>query len=62
MEDPHWCYDNFINYRSLKSGDNVRQQLSRIMDRYSNATGRYSYCVLYFMHMDTLFGKINKIK
>ncbi|XP_038221097.1 pre-mRNA-splicing factor ATP-dependent RNA helicase DHX15 [Zerene cesonia] len=35
MEDPHWCYDNFINYRSLKSGDNVRQQLSRIMDRFS---------------------------
>ncbi|KAJ0170080.1 hypothetical protein K1T71_014686 [Dendrolimus kikuchii] len=35
MEDPHWCYDNFINYRSLKSGDNVRQQLSRIMDRFN---------------------------
>ncbi|KAL4711378.1 hypothetical protein ACJJTC_019219 [Scirpophaga incertulas] len=35
MEDPHWCYDNFINYRSLKSGDNVRQQLGRIMDRFS---------------------------
>ncbi len=34
-EDPQWCYDNFINYRSLKSGDNVRQQLSRIMDRFS---------------------------
>lgn len=37
-EDPHWCYDNFINYRSLKSGDNVRQQLSRIMDRYYNSS------------------------
>ncbi|CAG7721405.1 unnamed protein product [Allacma fusca] len=34
MEDPQWCYDNFINYRSLKSADNVRQQLSRIMDRF----------------------------
>ncbi|GLG95828.1 ATP-dependent RNA helicase DHX8 [Gryllus bimaculatus] len=34
-EDPQWCYDNFVNYRSLKSGDNVRQQLSRIMDRFS---------------------------
>jgi len=34
-EDPQWCYDNFINYRSLKSGDNVRQQLSRIMDRFN---------------------------
>ncbi|KAK6639603.1 Pre-mRNA-splicing factor ATP-dependent RNA helicase dhx15 [Polyplax serrata] len=34
MEDAQWCYDNFVNYRSLKSGDNVRQQLSRIMDRF----------------------------
>lgn len=35
MEDVQWCYDNFVNYRSLKSADNVRQQLSRIMDRFS---------------------------
>lgn len=34
-EDPQWCFDNFINYRSLKSGDNVRQQLARIMERFS---------------------------
>lgn len=34
-EDTQWCYENFINYRSLKSADNVRQQLSRIMDRFS---------------------------
>ena len=34
-EDPQWCCENFVNYRSLKSGDNVRQQLSRIMDRFS---------------------------
>ena len=34
-EDPQWCYDNFINYRSLKSADNVRTQLSRIMDRFN---------------------------
>jgi len=34
-EDPQWCYDNFVNYRSLKSADNVRQQLSRIMDRFN---------------------------
>ena len=34
-EDPQWCYDNFINYRSLKSSDNVRQQLARIMDRFN---------------------------
>lgn len=35
QEDPQWCYDNFVNYRSLKSADNVRQQLSRIMDRFA---------------------------
>lgn len=34
-EDPQWCYENFINYRSLKSADNVRQQLARIMDRFN---------------------------
>jgi HrpA-like RNA helicase len=33
-DDPQWCYENFINYRSMKSADNVRQQLSRIMDRF----------------------------
>lgn len=32
-EDVQWCYDNFVNYRSLKNADNVRTQLSRIMDR-----------------------------
>ena len=35
QEDPQWCYDNFVNFRSLKSADNVRQQLARIMDRFS---------------------------
>ncbi|XP_074598255.1 DEAH-box helicase 15 isoform X2 [Brevipalpus obovatus] len=33
-DDAQWCFENFINYRSLKSADNVRQQLSRIMDRF----------------------------
>ncbi len=32
-EDNQWCYDNFVSNRSLKSADNVREQLSRIMDR-----------------------------
>ncbi|CAF2400817.1 unnamed protein product [Rotaria sp. Silwood2] len=34
-EDNHWCYANFVNYRSLKSADNVRTQLGRIMDRFN---------------------------
>ena len=32
-EDTHWCYDNFLQFRSLKSADNVRAQLARIMQR-----------------------------
>lgn len=27
----NWCYDNFINYRSIQSADNVRKQLERLM-------------------------------
>ncbi|XP_071827484.1 putative pre-mRNA-splicing factor ATP-dependent RNA helicase PRP1 [Apostichopus japonicus] len=34
-EDVSWCYDNFVQYRSLKSADSVRQQLARIMDRFA---------------------------
>ena len=32
-EGKDWCYDNFINYRSIQSADNVREQLSRIMKK-----------------------------
>lgn len=28
-----WCRDHFLSYRSLKSGENVRYQLQRIMER-----------------------------
>lgn len=34
-EDPSWCYENFINHRAMKSADNVRQQLVRIMVRFN---------------------------
>ncbi|KAM5558395.1 putative pre-mRNA-splicing factor ATP-dependent RNA helicase DEAH2 [Rosa sericea] len=34
-EDPSWCYENFVNQRALKSADNVRQQLVRIMARFN---------------------------
>ncbi|RUO95587.1 hypothetical protein BC936DRAFT_143675, partial [Jimgerdemannia flammicorona] len=33
-EEPRWCYDNFLNQRSLKSADSVRTQLKRIMERF----------------------------
>ena len=34
-EDPSWCYENFVNYRALKSADNIRQQLVCIMARFN---------------------------
>jgi len=34
-EDKTWCYENFLNIRSLKSADNVRTQLARIMARFN---------------------------
>lgn len=34
-EDPQWCYQNFINYRSLKNADDVRAQLAKIMDKFN---------------------------
>ena len=30
-ETKDWCYDNFINFRSMQSADSVRAQLDRIM-------------------------------
>ncbi|KAI9732377.1 MAG: DEAH-box ATP-dependent RNA helicase prp43 [Cirrosporium novae-zelandiae] len=34
QSDPkQWCYDHFLNLRSLQSADNVRMQLRRIMER-----------------------------
>ena len=32
-DDTNWCYENFVNFRTMKSADNVRQQLVRIMQR-----------------------------
>ncbi|GBG23781.1 ATP-dependent RNA helicase dhx8, partial [Hondaea fermentalgiana] len=32
-EDKQWCYDNFLQYRSLKNADNVRTQLANLMQR-----------------------------
>ncbi|CAI9100914.1 OLC1v1038104C1 [Oldenlandia corymbosa var. corymbosa] len=34
-DDPQWCYENFVSHRALKSADNVRQQLARIMARFN---------------------------
>ncbi|TPX38177.1 hypothetical protein SmJEL517_g00248 [Synchytrium microbalum] len=31
--DPQYCWNNFLNSRSLKQADNVREQLKRVMDR-----------------------------
>ncbi|KAG4102615.1 P-loop containing nucleoside triphosphate hydrolase protein [Neocallimastix lanati (nom. inval.)] len=32
-ENPDWCYNNYLNIRSLKSADNVRIQIENIMKR-----------------------------
>ncbi|KAM0053933.1 putative RNA helicase [Helianthus debilis subsp. tardiflorus] len=34
-DDQSWCYENFVNHRAMKSADNVRQQLARIMARFN---------------------------
>lgn len=33
-DDSQWCWDNFLNQRSLKSADNVRKQLQRTMETH----------------------------
>ena len=34
QKDPkQWCYNHYLNYRSLQQADNVRLQLKRIMER-----------------------------
>ncbi|PIC42317.1 hypothetical protein B9Z55_009435 [Caenorhabditis nigoni] len=35
QEDPQWCYQNFINYRTMKTADTVRTQLARVMDKFN---------------------------
>jgi HrpA-like RNA helicase len=32
-DNKDWCYDNFINYRTMQSADSVRKQLERQMQR-----------------------------
>jgi pre-mRNA-splicing factor ATP-dependent RNA helicase DHX15/PRP43 len=32
-ESSNWCWDNYLNHRSLRQADNVREQLIRIMQR-----------------------------
>ncbi|KAL9646511.1 hypothetical protein ABK040_006570 [Willaertia magna] len=32
-QDKRWCYENYLNYRSLRSAENVKRQLSQIMQK-----------------------------
>lgn len=32
-DNKDWCYDNFVNHRSMIAADNVREQLSRILKK-----------------------------
>lgn len=36
-EDSNWCYENFLNFRSLKSADSVRTQLVSSLGLHSGA-------------------------
>lgn len=40
-EDPKWCYDNFLDIRTLKLADNIRQQISKIMQRLNLPLGNF---------------------
>eukprot|EP00727_Mastigamoeba_balamuthi_P002088 m51a1_g11877 putative probable pre-mrna-splicing factor atp-dependent rna helicase-like (664) ;mRNA; r:566201-568737 len=42
-EDQRWCWDNFLQARSLKSADNVRSQLARIMEKLGIALRSIDY-------------------
>ncbi|KAI8829128.1 P-loop containing nucleoside triphosphate hydrolase protein [Chytriomyces cf. hyalinus JEL632] len=33
--DAQWCFANYLNARTLKSADNVREQLKRLMERHN---------------------------
>mmetsp|Transcript_4819 Transcript_4819/g.12341 ORF Transcript_4819/g.12341 Transcript_4819/m.12341 type:complete len:707 (-) Transcript_4819:44-2164(-) len=33
-DNKQWCYDNYLQFRALKQADDVRSQLSRVMDRF----------------------------
>ncbi|CAN6468953.1 unnamed protein product [Victoria cruziana] len=46
-ENSAWCYENFVNHRAMKSADNVRQQLVRIMSRFN-----LKLCSADFKHRD----------
>ncbi|RCN51544.1 helicase protein [Ancylostoma caninum] len=49
-EDEQWCNDNFINYRALKTADNIRTQLGKIMakvnlQQVSSDSKSEDYCI-----------------
>lgn len=34
-DSKEWCYENFLNYRSLQAAESIREQLARIMKKLS---------------------------
>ncbi len=32
-ESNQWCYENYVNYRSMRAADSIRDQLKRIMEK-----------------------------
>ena len=46
-ENKEWCWDNFVNFRSMQSAESVREQLARIMRKLSLPLVRFThYCIL----------------
>ncbi|KAJ3331003.1 hypothetical protein HDU76_004307 [Blyttiomyces sp. JEL0837] len=42
-QDPQWCFRNYLNARSLKTANNVREQLARTMERNKLAINSTSF-------------------
>ena len=50
-----WCFENFIQARSMKRAQDIRKQMLGIMDRYV----LFSYAVLYYtMLYNTIMGEV----
>ncbi|KAK1325862.1 putative pre-mRNA-splicing factor ATP-dependent RNA helicase [Acorus calamus] len=55
-----WCYENFVQSRSLRRAQDVRKQLLTIMDRFDFHSPEWqSYCALPFCVHFSLFSSIN---
>lgn len=50
-----WCYENFVQIRTLKRAQDVRKQLLGIMDRYKQGFPSLSFAFELLTHFDVDF-------